>query len=267
MPDELAGKRGHCPKCKAMVKIGPAAARSSGPAAATTAAQTRVAAAKAEKTAPAPAPAPAPAAASGGDDPIPFDSLEDDNGPTPEIIVREKEGLGAVSGVSGGSAIGMRAHPATDYVANSEGRQLAVPNRLDLLSHYLVVDHKDLIARWQNDGRGWLIRIKHGFCRAATVAQHIPEVGKFLLIEIRVERREDGFHIQSITPFKLKHYNALIRLTHGDDAILAAVTGGATLNDKQKQHVRSIVKSKFLPHIWPEADELLAAIGDEVAEE
>ena len=227
--DVLGGRSGKCPGCGKSVAI--------------------------------PAPAKAPAA-SDAVAPIPFDSVEDDE-PTPRIIVPEGRGtLGTV--VEGDSSPPPEPKSRAVDVENAElfSRRDA-PERLGALSHYLICDHKDVVARWQNDGKGWMIRLKDGFTRAATVSTEIPSFGKFILIEIGCERRGDGIHLSNISPYRLQPTYALTKLTKGDDTILTSILRRAPLNNAQKSHVRTLVKSKFLPHMWPVMDTLIASVQGE----
>ena len=243
--DELEGKTGKCPSCGAPVKIQRTASAGE-PAAA---------------SAPAPTPPPAPAkaktkaAAPDPNDPsapIPFDSLEDDDdAPTP-IILSGGEVPPAATETEVAPATQQNLQVSTDQAIDlhDPDEDFHVPTHLDLNSHYLICDHKDVVGRWQNDGKGWMIRLKDGFTRAATVSGEIPQFGSFVLVEIGVEHKEDGMHLRNITPFKLKPQYALLKLTKGDDAILTVVIGPGEMNERQKRHVRDLVKSKFLPKTW-----------------
>lgn len=240
IPDALAGKKGKCPKCGSVLVIGEP---------------------RSEKPAPKPAPAaPKPAQsqpATSSAEPIPFDSLGDEE-PTARVVVPKKARLGDTPVAQPAEQQGLAKRPsASGILQHGDRTDVHVPNHLDLLSHYLICNYKDIIARWQSDGRGWQVRVKDGFARAVTVASHIPEVGKFVLIEIGVERREDGLHLRNITPFRLQEHHALTKLVRGDDHILTTVTGVSELNPRQRAHVRQLVHQKFLPHIWPELEELL----------
>jgi len=128
---------------------------------------------------------------------------------------------------------------------------------MGMLNHYLICDHKDVIARWENDGKGWMLRIKDGFTRAATVATQIPEFGKYVLIEVGVEQKEDGLHLKNITAFKLQANHALHKLSRGDDEILSTILTHAELTPHQGKLVRELVQQKFLPHVWSEVQALL----------
>jgi hypothetical protein len=248
--DELAGRSGRCPACKSPVKIPELAAAdrdgkpASGPA-------------PAEEPAVEDVLTPAAVAATENLAPIPFDDLPDDEPPPPIIK-------------SGGSALGLKEDPppeekpaaaekpAGEPPAEGAIDALHVPQHLGVANHYLICDHKDVVARWVNDGRGWMYRLKDGFTRATTVAGQLPQLGKFVLVEVGVERRTDGLHLKNITGYRLQDHFALMKLTKGDDAILTTIVGKAQLNDRQKTHVRSLVKSAFLPHMWPVMEQLLA---------
>jgi hypothetical protein len=256
--DSLAGKKGKCPKCGNVLTIGqpapettrkaPGESAAPQPEAAPVSTLPGTAAAAESKSPPA-----------AGREPIPFDSLGEDE-PTAHVVMPNKTRLGdnpaghdaaaSESGISRKTGLAAGIH-------HGDGSDVHVPRHLDVMSHYVIVGHKDLIARWQSDGRGWQVRLKDGFARATTCASNIPEVGKFLMIEIGVERRDDGIHLRNITPYRLQERHALTKLVQGDDHILTAIVGIGQLNQQQRTHVRVIVHQKFLPHIWPELDELM----------
>jgi hypothetical protein len=188
-----------------------------------------------------------------------------DEEPVAHVEVPTKARLGdqpASEGPADGQAGLARTTQPAAGIHHGDGSDASVPKHLDLMSHYVVCNHKDIIARWHSDGRGWQVRLKDGFARASTVANHIPQFGKFVLVEVGVERRDDGIHLRNVTAFRLQEHYALTKLVHGDDQILATVTGVVDLNPRQRGHVRSIVHQKFLPHIWPELDELMPEIEE-----
>ena len=178
-------------------------------------------------------------------EPIPFDSLEDDE-PTPTIIRQE--------GGSLGSAIGEESSDRTfdDSISPEE-----VPDHLGSLNHYMVCDHKDVVARFEHDDRGWMVKLKDGFVRAKLVSGKIPQFGKFVLVEVGVKQADDGLHLDFVHPFRLADQYALTKLAKGDDAILTGITGRAELNTAQKGHVRELVKKHFLPHVAAEVDQFM----------
>jgi hypothetical protein len=216
---------------------------------------------------PSAAPTPQPPAVSAGStavgpsdaDRIPFDSLPDDEPPPPIILAggerggAERTAAEASAGLHVATAAPIKLHDPDEEA----DRPAHVPTHLDLLSHYLICDHKDVVARWQNDGKGWMFKLKDGFTRTSAISTELPSFGNFVLIEIGVERREDGVHLRNITAFRLQEQYALTKLTRGDDAILTTIVGTGLLNQAQRRHVRELVKSKFLPHTWAVMNELL----------
>jgi hypothetical protein len=273
--DELGGQTRPCPACKQAVQI-PLAGAAAPPSTAKPAAAAASAKAKEadftvadslfdEDFAKAPT-LEEKAAAAGMDDAFAPIKLDDDDGPAPQIILAggEKPGGSAISRPSG-SAINKPAAPAGTNPAvpapSQTGERIfapgELPRNLGKINHYMVVDHKDVVARWENDGRGWMIHLKDGFTRAATVENQIPQFGNFILIEVGVERRADGLHLKNITPYQLRRQYSLSKIAKGDDAILETIIDYAILSDRQRKHVKDLIKTKFLPHMWAEMEALL----------
>jgi hypothetical protein len=268
--DMFAGKKGKCPQCGAVLVMGSPLAAGPGPAAEKQKKRVTAESSPPQTDTPSASPPAATAATAaappaGEAEPIPFDSLGDEE-PSAHVLVPDKSRLGddAASSdiLASESGLARTTAPAAG-IHHGDGTDAHVPKHLDLMSHYLVCNHKDIIARWQSDGRGWLVRVKDGFARASTVANHIPQFGKFVLIEVGVERRDDGIHLRAVTAFRLQEHYALTKLVHGDDQILSVVNGVTEPNPQQRSHIRALVHQKFLPHIWPELDELLPEIEGE----
>ena len=178
-------------------------------------------------------------------EPIPFDSLDDDE-PTPTIIRQEGGSLGAPIGDN------TPEHAFDDSISPAE-----VPDHLGAINHYMVCDHKDVVARFEHDDRGWMVKLKDGFVRAKLVSGKIPQFGKFVLVEVGVKQADDGLHLDYVHPFRLADQYALTKLAKGDDAILSGITGRAELNTAQKGHVRDLVSKHFLPHVAAEVDQFM----------
>ncbi len=259
--DELAGKTGRCPTCKATMKI-PAPEPVVAPMESDLSAADQLFDEDFDK-APTLEEKAAAAAAEGGADadaPIPFDSLVDDDEPAPQIILAGGEKPAGASSKSA-AASGADTPLAASQKPSSHGERIfdpgELPRALGKLNHYLVCDHKDVVARWENDGRGWMVHLKDGFVRAATVENQIPQFGNFILVEVGVERRDDGLHLQHIHVWQLRRQYSLTKIAKGDDAILETIIDYAELNDRQRSHVKNLVKSKFLPHMWGEMEVML----------
>ena len=115
--------------------------------------------------------------------PIPFDSLEDDESPPAVVISQGKGSLGSIAPDPAEEGSSAASSPTS---ARPQSHRLfvkgSVPAQLGPLNHHLICDHKDVIARWENDGKGWMIRMAGGFTPVATVSAEIPQSGAFVLI-------------------------------------------------------------------------------------
>ena len=263
--DELAGKSGKCPACKKGLEIPLAGAAAPVeplmPVVKEAPKEADFSVADAlfdEDFAKAPTLEERAAAEGGGDAfaPIPFDS--DDEDPPPQIILSGGQKPGGTSSLKPSAAA--MVNPAVPAPSQTGERIFApgeLPKLLGKINHYLVVDHKDVVARWESDGRGWMVHLKDGFTRANGVESQIPQFGNFILIEVGVERRADGLHLKNITPWQLRRQYSLSKIAKGDDAILETIIDYAILSDRQRKHVKELIKTKFLPHMWAEMEALL----------
>lgn len=129
--------------------------------------------------------------------------------------------------------------------------------KLGPLNYYLICDHYAVVARWQNDSRGWMLGRKDGFVRVSHVVDEIPWFGEFVLIEVGIQRQKSGVRLSHVRSFRLQEEFALPELYKSDSAILRMITGEATLSEQQKELVRDFVKSEYLRHVWITIDDLL----------
>ena len=131
------------------------------------------------------------------------------------------------------------------------------PTKLAPWNYYLICDHHNIVARWQNDSHGWMLYRGDGFSRARHVADEVPIFGEFVLIDIGIDKHGETTRLSHVTAYQLQPEFALLELVKSDIAVLRTITGPATLNEKQKDLVRDFVKSHFLRHVWAVLDELL----------
>lgn len=144
-----------------------------------------------------------------------------------------------------------------DVVPDTAGLEFKPPELLGRYNHYLICNGKEVVATWEEDGKGWMVRVKDGFVRASSNPAQTPSMGTFVLIEIAIEvegpiKRLTGVHAYSI-PAAI----ALSRLGKSDHAILACLEGRTTMSDRQKALARQRVNAKFLPSIWEGTEGLL----------
>src|SRR5436309_1928713 len=53
---------------------------------------------------------------------------------------------------------GPLAKPVADAFSPNTGLTLKAPEHLGRYNHYLIVSSKDVVASWENDEKGWMVR-------------------------------------------------------------------------------------------------------------
>ena len=141
------------------------------------------------------------------------------------------------------------------HSANAQaGLALAVPESLRRNCHYLICSNREIVARWDDDGKGWMIRIKDGFVKATQNPKQIPSMGNYVFIEIEITKKDVGQQLTGVHGFSLPGDFVLNKLTKkNENTILEGVEGTAELNDRQRALVRQRINAKYLPNIWDDA--------------
>jgi len=130
-------------------------------------------------------------------------------------------------------------------------RQLVKPHR------YLICDNTKLMALWQPNGKGWMLKINTGMIPALRNINQAPVDGNFQFVEIRLESHDDGLRLDAIVAYQLAQRYALYELDKGDHQILSMITGPGQLNREQKNVIRQTIRDLFLPEVWADAQEVL----------
>jgi hypothetical protein len=166
----------------------------------------------------------------------------------------------------GDSAVGEMAEPLTGTTAEApvehdvQEQGLPKPKTLDSLTranHYLICDKFRVIATWQNDGQGWMLKTQSGPQSAKRNAEQIPAHGDFMLVELALTQAEDGRRLTEVEVYELPKRWALPALARGDEAILRKIVGPGHLTTDQKLAVRKQIESQFMPDIWSESRAVL----------
>lgn len=154
-------------------------------------------------------------------------------------------------------------HPARPHATDEAGLPTKdAPARLDRQNHYLICDKAHLVATWENNGHGWMLKTGSGMISAKRNYEQIPSQGDFKLVELKLKMVEDGLHLIGIKVYQLSKRWALNNLERGDDQIVSAVTGAGSLNRDQKSVVRNLIKDQYMRHVWEHADNVLAYLGN-----
>ena len=129
--------------------------------------------------------------------------------------------------------------------------------RLNRESHYLICDRTQLVAKWENDGAGWMIRAVGGFLPAKRNRDKLPDQGDFQLTELKFAMTPEGKRLSGIVSRQLVSRYALTVLDQGEDAIMEKVTGPGRLNRDQKNAVRQALREQFMRPVWQDAAAVL----------
>lgn len=134
---------------------------------------------------------------------------------------------------------------------------LDVSDRLDRTSHYLICDKSKLVASWENNGKGWMLRTGAGAIGAARNYQLLPAQGDFTLVQLKLAETGSGVKLSGITSYQLAKRWALTKLERGDNQILSSVTAYGSLNRDQKGAIRQAIKDQFMFDVWKDARDVL----------
>lgn len=125
------------------------------------------------------------------------------------------------------------------------------PDKLVRNFHYLVCDRLGIVATWEANGQGWMIRSGTTFVRAVRNADKLPAQGDFKLVELQIVAHEDGSHrLEGLHVYQLAPRYALTRIERGEDALLGAIRGPGALNRDQKAAVFRYIREKFMRPVW-----------------
>lgn len=134
---------------------------------------------------------------------------------------------------------------------------IATPERLVRTNRYLICDKTKIIATWQNNGEGWMLKTSHGNINATRNCEQLPAQGIFTLVELDMLMMDQRMRLRAIHCYKLADRWALTALDQGDNSILARLTGPGYLNKEQKGAVRKFLIEEFMRDVWHDAREVM----------
>lgn len=148
--------------------------------------------------------------------------------------------------------------------AGEEFPEIQQADKLVRNYHYLVCDRLGLVATWEANGQGWLIRSGTTFVRAVKNPDKLPAQGDFKLVELQLVHRPDGSqYLEGLHVYQLASRYALTRIERGDDAILGAIRGPGALTRDQKAAVFRYIREKFMRPIWEDNQALVEYLTNE----
>ena len=146
----------------------------------------------------------------------------------------------------------IHANPAAEALPSKD-----LPKRLDRNNRYLICDKMNIRAAWNNDGRGWMLKISSGFSPAKLNREDLPAYGDFTLVELVMKHTEEGIRLDALEIYKLASRFAMPKLQRGDDDICESITDRGTLSREQKASVYQIFKTLFMREVWGDSRDVV----------
>ena len=154
------------------------------------------------------------------------------------------------------------AGPETQPATEERLPSLNLPEHLNRESHYLICDRTHLVATWENNGHGWMLKTTSGFLPAKRNRDKLPSQGDFKLVELKLSLTPEGKRLKGLTVYQLALQWALIVLDQGDEPIIGKIVGFGSLNQDQKAIVRQALGDQFMRPVWQDAADVLAYLGN-----
>jgi hypothetical protein len=137
------------------------------------------------------------------------------------------------------------------------------PERLNRESYYLICNRTSLVATWENNGNGWMLKTVSGFIPAKRNRDQLPNQGEFQLIELKFATLPQGRRLTGLNFYQLAARWALNSLDQGDDPVLERIAGPGRLNKDQKNVVRQTLRDHFMRPLWQDAAAVLEYLGND----
>ena len=131
------------------------------------------------------------------------------------------------------------------------------PERLVRLNRYLICDRTKLVAIWEDNGQGWMLKTNTGSVKARQNPDQLPSQGDFILVELIMGLTDDGLRLRGIRTYEIAKRWALTTLEQDDHRILGRVIGPGCLTKEQKAVVQKFLREQFMRSVWGESHEAL----------
>lgn len=121
---------------------------------------------------------------------------------------------------------------------------------LERLNRYWIVDKTKIVAMWESDGQGWMLKTSTGPVPAKRNIDELPAHGSFTLVELIMSMSDQGIKLTGIRSYRLAERWALPSIGHSDEKILTHIKGPGCLDREQKNVIWNQIKSQFMPGVW-----------------
>ena len=134
---------------------------------------------------------------------------------------------------------------------------ISAPERLVRQNKYAICDKAHLVALWEGNGQGWMLKTNTGLVKVSRNADQLPSQGVFTLVELAMAMTDEGLRLQGIECFQLAERWALTALDQDEHKILSRITGPGHLTRDQKSVVHHFLREQFMRDVWQDAREVL----------
>jgi len=136
------------------------------------------------------------------------------------------------------------------------------PQRLNRNNCYLICGRHKIVAAWQNNGEGWMLKSGSNWISAIRNRDQLPTQGDFVLVELKFSEAGQLRKLVGLSCYKLSQRWALTTLDKGDDQIMTKIVEPGCLNKDQKAAVRSAIKEMFMHQLWEDAQHVWEFLGN-----
>ncbi len=136
------------------------------------------------------------------------------------------------------------------------------PQRLNRNNCYLICGRHKIVAAWQNNGEGWMLKSGANWISAIRNRDQLPTQGDFVLVELKFSEPGQPRKLIGIRCYKLAQRWALTTLDKGDDHIMGKIVELGCLNKDQKAAVRTAIKEMFMHQLWEDAHQVWEFLND-----
>ena len=150
--------------------------------------------------------------------------------------------------------------PAVEQPSATEATP--VLRRLERRNRYLICNKTHVLAQWENNGQGWMLKTRAGTASVARHRDQLPKQGEFRLVEMKLDDTEAGYRLTNIAVYRLAAFGALLKLCRGDDAILTSIVEPSSLNKAQRHSVWESLRQQLIPEIWERSAEVLKYLSN-----
>jgi hypothetical protein len=131
------------------------------------------------------------------------------------------------------------------------------PKRLTRANRYLICGKSNLVAMWEGNGQGWMLKTNAGYVKVKHDPGQLPAQGHFTLVELVMSMTDEGTRLQGLRCYELAERWALTTLEQDEHKILSRAVGPGRLTKDQKAAVQRFLREQFMRSVWEKAESVI----------